>query len=329
MAAIPKMMRSAVVQAPGGPEVFSITSRAVPVASKGQVLIRVHAFGLNRAEMFTRQGHSPDVTFPRILGIEAAGTVASAPGGEFREGAKVVTVMGGMGRTIDGSYAQYTCVAARNVQEVKEDLPWDVLGSLPEMMHTAWGSLFSSLQLRKGDRLLIRGGSSSVGLAAAAIAKYHGAFVVSTTRNKERESLLRSSGAEDVIIETGSIAAELRKRYPEGVDKVLELVGVVTLADSLQATKQGGIVCTAGIVGGKWVIEDFQPNMTIPSGVMLTTFSSLAQHFSTTPFDTVVKLVKNGSLKVPIKTYTLDQISEVHRAMEENTAAAKMVVLVD
>ncbi len=141
------------------------------------MLIRVRAFGLNRSEMFTRQGLSPGVPFPRILGIEAVGTVAAAPGGEFAEGATVATAMGGMGRQFDGSYAEYTCVPAGQVQAVRTQLPWEVLGAVPEMLQTAWGSLFTALRLATGESLLVRGGTTSVGLAAAAIAKaqrHHG-----------------------------------------------------------------------------------------------------------------------------------------------------------
>ena len=322
-------MRAAVVNAPGGPSSLTLQNLPIPIPSKGQILIRIHAFGLNRAEMFTRQGHSPDVTFPRVLGIEATGTVASAPGGEFSEGAIVATVLGGLGRTINGGYAEYTLVPAGHVKAVEVNVGWEILGALPEMLQTAWGALFSSLKLEKGERLLVRGGTSSVGLAATAIARHHGAFVVTTTRSQSREKLLRESGAQDVVIDGGSIAEEVRGRYPEGFDKVLELVGVTTLADSLKVAKKGGIVCTAGIVGGKWVMDQFTPNAVIPSGVYLTTYSSSVEAFMATPLDKVARLVKDGTIRIPIKTYRLEQIVEAHQAMDEGTAEAKMVVLID
>ncbi|KAK5118820.1 hypothetical protein LTR62_000029 [Meristemomyces frigidus] len=322
------MMKAAVTYEAGGPEVLKIEQRPIPVPKPGWILIRIKAFGLNRSELFTRQGHSPGVVFPRILGIEATGLVAEAPGGEFEKDDVVATAMGGMGRAFDGGYAEYTCVPAGQCQKLETKLGWEVLGGCGEMLQTAYGSLFTSLRLKEGETLLVRGGTTSVGLAAAAIAKRRGVKVLSTTRNPGRLDLVRRAGADVVVIDSGSVADEVKKLTGGGVDKVLELVGTTTLLDSLQCVAPNGTVCMTGMVGDSWSLKDFSPMDSIPTSVCLTSYDGGPKAFMNTPLQTMVEQIEAGTLPISIgKTFSLDEIVEAHRTMEQNEAGGKIVVL--
>jgi NADPH:quinone reductase-like Zn-dependent oxidoreductase len=315
---------------PGGPNAFVLEDLPTPQPEPERILIKVHAFGLNRSEWFTRIGESPTVKLPRVLGIECVGTVVSAPGGELEEGQRVAAMMGGMGRQFDGSYAEYTSVPAANVFPLQTELPWDVLGALPEMLQTCHGSLHTGLGVNANETLLIRGGTSSIGLATLAMAKAAGLRVVSTSRSEAKAEVLRKAGADDVVIDDGELAPRIRRDHPDGVDRVLELIGTTTLLDSLQCVRSGGVVCMTGILGGEWELSSFRPMGHIPTGVRLTSYSGGAADISRVQLQRYVSMVENGELSIrsgPV--WKFDQLPLAHQAMDDNRANGKMVVIVE
>jgi NADPH2:quinone reductase len=320
-------MRAVVLDGPGPAEALVIRERPIPVPGPGQVLIRVRAFGLNRSELHTRLGLAEGVTFPRVPGIEAAGEVADSPGGEFRAGQKVVTLMGGMGRTFDGGYAEYTCVPARQVIPFESDLPWSVIGAIPEMLQTAHGSLTIGLDIQPGQSLLIRGGTSSVGMAAAILAKRRGLTVLASTRDHTKREALAAIGVDHVLIDDGDLAAAVRRIVPDGVDAALELVGTPTLPDTLRATRVHGTVCFTGMLSNRWTVPDFYPIDYIPRGVRLTSYTGEAADLPGSVLQEFLLAVSDGTATVPIgKVYTLDGIVQAHTDMEESRASGKLVV---
>ncbi len=321
-------MKAVVVREAGPPEVLKIEEIPIPKPNEGWVLIRIKAFGLNRSEMFTRQGHSPNVKFPRVLGIECVGVIEDANGTDFQNGQKVAAIMGGMGREFDGGYAEYTCVPQTNVFPLETDLDWKTLGAIPEMFQTAYGSLTSGLEVKSGQTLLIRGGTSSIGMAAATIAKNMGLKVASTTRNPNKIEALNEHGVNEVIIDDGSIARKVREIFPNGVDRVLELVGTATLRDSLKCAAPGGIVCMTGILGNAWTLNEFTPMGDIPHTVRLTVYTGEAKNLSASLLQEFVDGVARGKNQIKIdRAFSIDEIAEAHRYMESNQASGKLVVI--
>jgi len=323
-------MRGVVLDAPGPPEALEIRELPVREPSPGWVLIKVKAFGINRSELHTRLGLAEGVTFPRVLGIEAVGVVEAAPGGEFEPGQQVAAMMGGMGRTFDGGYAEYTCVPATSVVPFHSDLDWGTLGAVPEMLQTAYGSLTVGLDMQAGQTLLIRGGTSSVGMAAAVLAKDHGLTVLSTTRRRERFDALRGVGVDHPLIESAEVSEAVREIVPAGVDAALELVGTNTLPDTLRATKLHGVVCFTGMLSNEWTVPDFYPIGYLPSGVRLTAYEGEASDLPGEVLQSFLENVATGRLKVAIHhVYDFDEIQAAHADMEAGNAVGKLVVRVD
>jgi NADPH:quinone reductase-like Zn-dependent oxidoreductase len=315
----------------GGPEQLVLSELPVPAPVLGEVLIRVKALGINRAETYMRKGAWGKVA--KVSGIECVGLVEHDTTGRLQKGSKVAAIMGGMGRTRNGSYAEYVSVPATNVFAIDTELDWAELAAIPESYATAWSCLIHNLRLEKGQVLLVRGATSALGQAALNLASRIGAVTLATTRNKERAPLLKSLGASHVLIEADALSEAVRGLYPDGIDAVLELIGNRSLLDSMRMARKGGRVCAAGFLGGTEPIA-FDVLSGLQPGVHLSFYASFmlgTKHYplSDIPMQEIVDDAARGAYKAkPVKVMRFEQIPDAHRLVESNGAGGKIVVVV-
>lgn len=299
-----------------------LTEVPIPQVKPGWVLVKVRAFGMNHSEQVLRLSEieAPYIQKPVIPGIECVGEIAEPSDSGWKAGQKVVALMGGMGRSFDGSYAEYALLPVHHVFSVETDLPWDALAAVPETWFTAWGSLFECLQLKPEDTLLIRGATCALGYAAIQIAKALGCRVVATTHREAKLPLL--SEADEAVLDDGRLTGKVR-----GVTKALDLVGPRFLKDTLTAVEKGGIVCSTGILGGAFTLNGFDPIKDIPNGVYLTGF------FSNYPTQNVINEIFRFMREKTITPiygaqYRFGDIREACVALDSGKVNGKIVITV-
>src|SRR5438445_1390943 len=323
------VMRAIVLEKFGGLDGLVYKEIPDPEPKAGHVVIEIKAFGLNHAEIHMRRGEWAEAA--PVSGIECVGLVKSSPGGEFPVGAKVAARMGGLGRTINGSYAEYTRAPVSNVALIDAGLPWAELAAIPETYATAWTCLFRNLEIKKGQLLVIRGATSSFGQAALKMAVNAGVRVIATTRSRDRFAMLEKLGAERCEIERPDLSKHIAEA--KQIDAVLDLVGNSVVLDSLAMLCRGGRSCLAGWLGGLDPIPDFNPLLQMASGVYLTFFGSFVFGtpgfpLSDVPLQQIPEDAAAGRLDVkPFRAFRFDQHRQAHRAMEANQAGGKMVVV--
>jgi NADPH2:quinone reductase len=324
-------VRAIVIKQYGGPEVLAVEERPDPEPKPGHVVIEVKAFGLNRADSYMRSGAWGDVA--EITGIECVGIVRSDPDGRFAPGQKVAGLMGGMGRLINGSYAELTSVPSTNVVAVVTNLPWEEFAAISESYATAWSAVRENLALLPGQTLVVRGATSSLGQAAINIAVDLGARVIATTRNAARGAMLEALGASEVLLESAELSNRVRKAHPRGVDAVLDVIGNSTVLDSLAMARRGGRVCVVGLLDHVASIGDFNPLFQMPhAGVHFSGFVSWSLGtpdcpLSGIPFQGIVDRAGAGTYQAkPAKVFAFEDIGAAHRLMESNEANGKIVV---
>ena len=269
-------MKAVIIDKPTKSEEIELIETSIPVIRSGWVLVKIKAFGINHSEKLLRTFEIKNdyIKKPIIPGIECVGIVENTSDTDLKKGDKIIALMGGMGRSFNGSYAEYALLPRKNVFKIRSDLPFDLLGAVPETYFTAWGSLFECLRLTKDDVLLVRGATCALGYASVKIAKALGAKVIGTTHREDKISLLNE--CDEVLLDKGELVGKVK------ADKVLELIGPKTLRDSLRCLYRGGIVCQTGLLGGVYTLDSFDPIKEIPNGCYLTGF------FSNYPTQTII-----------------------------------------
>ncbi|KIW23742.1 uncharacterized protein PV07_11920 [Cladophialophora immunda] len=321
-------MQAIVITAFGGPEVLQHKTVPKPTPTSGEVLVHVKAFGLNHAEMHMRKGEWDE--WNPISGLECVGTVEADPSGKFQKGDKVVGVMGGMGRNRPGGYGEFVNVPLANVVKIKTNLPWEQLAALPEVYSTAYSCLFTVLDLHEGERILIRGATSTIGQAAVHLAVNAGAKVTATTRRRERFEMLKKMGVEDAILEENPLSPRF---VPDRkFDKTLNLIGNVALLDSIRLTRPGGRMLQAGWLGGLAPVKDFNPMVEMDSGVHFSLFHSKVvgtEDFplEKIPLQEIADKIERGAWDAkPTYVFDYKDIQKAHELLESHNAGGKIVI---
>lgn len=316
-------MKAVVVKHAGGPEVLEYTDVPTPTVKPGWSLVKVKKFVINHSEVFTRQGLSPSVHFPRILGIECVGIIADSTDlDRLPVGQKVISIMGEMGRDFDGSYAEYTLLSNKQIYPVNTDLDWATLATLPETYYTAFGSLLN-LKIASTDNVLVRGGSSGVGVAFTKLIKAHypQIKVTGTTRRSDKADALMEQGYDQVILDQdGHLQTE------EKFDKVLELIGPATIKDTFKHVSEGGIVCSTGQLGNQWYLKEFDPIMDLAPNAYLTSFYS--GNVNQEKLDRMLSFVARYKVPVhPEKIFSLKEVAKAHEYLASHHSLGKVIVL--
>ncbi len=318
-------MKAIVIEEPGGPEKLLYREVPTPVAKPGWSLVRVRGFGINHSEVFTRQGLSPSVQFPRILGIECVGQVVQTTDSErLPVGQKVVSIMGEMGRAFDGGYAEYCLLPNDQIYPVHTELPWEVLAALPETYYTAFGSM-KNLRLEDGCSVLVRGATSGVGVAFLRLvkARFPQMRVVGSTRGPAKGQLLLDAGFDAFAVDADGVL-----QTDEIFDRAFELIGPATLKDTCSHIREGGIVCSTGQLGGKWYMDGFDPIFDLPANGYLTSFYS--NNVDGARLDEMLSYVaRYGVDAAPERVFTLEQVPDAHRYLADAKSFGKVVVLND
>lgn len=327
---LPKQMRAVVADGPGGPDVLRVAELPVPRPAPGEVLVRVVAAGVNRADLMQRAGSYPGTAAVAGLGLEVSGVVVSLGAGAADDlvGREVCALLPG------GGYAEYVAVRAAHVAPVPTGVPTVEAAGLMEAAATVWSNLYMPDKPEPGSWLLVHGGASGIGATAVQIAAAHGVRVATTVGSPDKARFVEDLGAELVIEHRRQdFAEELRTR---GIRPavVLDIVGADYLQRNLQVLDRGGRLVVIGHQSGAEAVIDLGPvlvgNLTLTgSGLRMRPdhekdqiIADLVQHVW--PLYESRAIVPTTHAVLP-----LDGASEAHRLLEQSHHRGKVLLLAD
>ncbi len=323
-------MRAHLVRRPGGPEVLELVELPDPEPADGWVLIEIAAFGLNRAEAVTRAGGSGDaVPFPKVIGIEAIGTVVDGGGTDLQPGQLVAAAMGGLGREHHGSYAEKTLARRTNVFALHSDLDPVTLAAIPETWFTAMGCLDVLGATGRPGNVVVRPGASALGRAIAQLVRADGGETIAVTRSAHKRQALLDGGFGHVIVGDGPVADEVRGLWPAGADGVVDTIAsAISLSDDLALLGGEGRLCVAGSLADSYgTAATGGGDVFDRANVGFYSSETLDQTVDTPRLQRVVDGVADGTYAVNIaEVVGFEEVVDAHRRMEANAFAGKVVV---
>ncbi|WP_115576518.1 NAD(P)H-quinone oxidoreductase [Xanthomonas campestris] len=308
----------------GDADALHAVEQARPQPAPGQVLIRVHAAGINRPDLLQRGGHYPPPPgAPETLGLEVAGEVVVAAG-RWKVGDRVCALLGG------GGYAQYAAVDARHVLPVPDGMTLVQAAALPETIFTAYANLFEHGRLAAGEWLLLHGATSGIGVTAIQLAKAAGAHVLATARSAGKAAQARELGA-DVAVDSTTESFVAAAKAHAGVDVALDMVGASVFADTLEALNpRGRIVYIASQAGAtlEVPIPLLMRKQAIITGSTLRPRSADEKARLAAEVERVVwPWIAQGKVRVLIdQCFPLAEAAAAHRYLEQGSHLGKVVL---
>jgi putative PIG3 family NAD(P)H quinone oxidoreductase len=324
-------MRAIVIKRPGGPEVLTLDQVNDPVPGKGEVLVRIHATGVNRADVMQRMGRypSPPDSPPDIPGLEFAGVVAGlGPEADlYAVGDKVFGLAGG------GTYADYVILHQRCLARIPANLSFVEAASIPEVFTTAYDAMISQCGLLSGETVLVHAVGSGVGLAVLQIAKLFGATVIGTARSEDKIEAARKYGLDNgFVVRDGKFAAQVKDiTHGAGANLIVELVGGSYVAEDIHCAANKGRIIVVGLVAGLHAEIDF--GLVLRKRLMLkgTTMRMrpLEEKIIAAQLlqNQIAPLFEKRLLKPTIdKVWTLADADQAHEYMDKNQNFGKIVL---